>query len=154
MSATDPYCGFATPVLSAFGNTGANDSSTATLNQFLPLLSAACPAINITTIPTLFCMGSFMVKPLLSCTVLNTLGVKNTSDPCAGLPSTGCVNLPGDSAGDTITWNKTAATTATATIPATTSKTGAAGHGLATDGIVVAGAIAVACAAANLLGWM
>ncbi|KAJ3346316.1 hypothetical protein HDU83_003166 [Entophlyctis luteolus] len=197
MSASDPYCGFASPVLSAFGNTGTTTSSTATLNEFLPLLVAACPAINVTTIPTLFCMGSFgpcygtswtlpanptnltesaaffnnikfadllsaftaanakppclaacqeMVKPLLTCTVLDAIGVQSTSDPCAGLPTTGCVDLPGDKNGDTITWTKpstasTSAAASTNTQTAAATSTGAAtstamqiGSGLATRG--------------------
>ncbi|KAJ3382927.1 hypothetical protein HDU84_003960 [Entophlyctis sp. JEL0112] len=87
-----------------------------------------------------------MVKPLLTCTVLDAIGVQSTSDPCAGLPTTGCVDLPGDKNGDTITWTKpstasTSAAASTNTQTAAATATGAAsstamqiGSGLATRG--------------------
>ncbi|KAJ3221842.1 hypothetical protein HDU81_010286 [Chytriomyces hyalinus] len=53
---TDAYCGFLSPINTAFAaGTGAN-SSLASLNQFMPLL-AACPGLNVTLTPLLYCLG-------------------------------------------------------------------------------------------------
>ncbi|KAJ3008080.1 UNVERIFIED_CONTAM: hypothetical protein HDU68_003233 [Siphonaria sp. JEL0065] len=75
-----------------------------------------------------------LAKPIISCSILALIGVAPTSDPCAGLPSTNCVSLPGDASGKTLTWAATggvpfvpgsstaAPTTAAAAASSTTTK--------------------------------
>ncbi|KAI9343139.1 hypothetical protein BDR26DRAFT_858616 [Obelidium mucronatum] len=45
-----------------------------------------------------------LTKPIVNCGALALIGVKSTSDPCAGLTNSDCVALPGDASGKTLTW--------------------------------------------------
>ncbi|KAJ3070789.1 hypothetical protein HDU98_006202 [Podochytrium sp. JEL0797] len=56
MGPNDPYCGWLSPLDSAFTATG-KTSSTGTLDQFMPLLGM-CTGLNLTLTPFLYCYGS------------------------------------------------------------------------------------------------
>ncbi|KAJ3243279.1 T-complex protein 1 subunit gamma [Chytriomyces hyalinus] len=202
---TDAYCGFLAPIDTAFAaGTGAN-SSLASLNQFMPLLSA-CPGLNITLTPLLYCLGGIgpctnatwslpsnpanikedaaffnnakfadslpalraagvkpvcleacqtMSKPILSCPALKLIGVTGQNDPCAGLPSTDCVSLPGDASGKFTLWTAPGASAAApsaggAAASASASPAAATSSKSSAEGVAVnAAALLVAVAAAQ-----
>ncbi|KAJ3067738.1 hypothetical protein HDU98_009057 [Podochytrium sp. JEL0797] len=97
LSPTDPICGFLGGVSSIFAPGTATGSASAVIPQFTGPEAFFCPAIPISQLQMVYCLGAMAVTAVQGCLAMKAVFV-GTKDICQGLPTTNCVSNPGPAA--------------------------------------------------------